>query len=192
MLRVGRPGGSVRLLDGPDQMPGGGEQLLVAAAGEGHAALLGGERRPHRLDDTVRPVLELQVRPVVTGPVQADPAEPDRLDAETVEVLQPLGVPPGVLLRPHQPGIVEPQLDVLVRVQHLPLQHQRVAAGRLDPASQPIGPVLARQMGPVRQHLQRAALGEHLAGAAHHPGDQLVGGEVALPVGEPGPGGAGR
>ena len=80
-----------------------------------------------------------------------------------------------------QPGVLEPQLDVLRRVEHLPLHHERGAVVG-DPAGQPLVPRDVAEHHPVGQHLAPAARRQVAGRLADDPLDDLVARQPAVAV----------
>ena len=105
-------------------------------------------------------------RPGRPGAAPASPSRPPR--SESLEVVQPRAYAVGVVGRAGQPGVGQPDLDVGVRVEDLALHHVRVAAGRLEPAAKPVGPVLTADVRPVAQDLEHPARVEQRGALAQH------------------------
>src|SRR5580765_5279447 len=131
------------------------------------------DRRGDRLLDRVRPVEELAGRPAAA---EVDPPDTDALDALALEPAQPRVVRLEVAGRAVASGVAQPELDVRRGVEHLALDHERVAA-RIEPARQTLVPGAVTRDGPVGEDLAPAAVGEVGGRPAHDQLDHLVTGE---------------
>ena len=83
-----------------------------------------------------------------------------------------------------QPGVLEPQLDVLARVHDLALDDQGVAVG-VQPGREALVPRPAALDHPVAQHLAPPAVGEQVRRLAHDVLDDPVAGQAGVAVDEP-------
>ena len=126
------------------------------------------------------------------GPGEQQPAHADRLDAERLEVVQPLGVPVSVVRGPGQPGVGQPELHVRRHLQDLTLHHVRVQPGAGHPAGQSLVPGLPGAVRPVAEDLAGAVRVQVVGGVPDQVLHQLVADVPGLPVGQPGLTGAWR
>jgi len=115
----------------------------------------------------------------------SEPPQAHAADAQAGQVVQPGAGAAAEVRDAGEPGVGEPQLDVLVGVEDLALDDQGVAAGGGDPPGEALVPGLVGD-GPVGQHLERAALGQALRAARDDAPDQVVARQRRLAVGEPG------
>ena len=110
------PGSPVRLLDhvrpaDPRRWRAGRASLRPASRSTRSSQRA--DRRAQGLLDGVRPVLQPGHRALPLGPAQGQPAEPDPLDALLGEPRQPGVVALDVVGPAVDPGVAQPQLDVL-------------------------------------------------------------------------------
>jgi hypothetical protein len=112
---------------------------------------------------------------------EVDPPEADALDALLVEPAQPGVVPTDVVGAAVETGVLEPELDVRRRVQHLAL-HDEGRAVLGHPRRHPLVPGDVAVDGPVREHLEPAAGAQVCRRLADDPLDDRVGRQAGVAV----------
>ena len=107
-----------------------------------------------------------------------DETEPDGLDAVPLVVRHPLVVLGLPLAR--RLSLTQPAGGVGARLQRLALEHEGVATGVVEPAAQPIAPVLSGDVRPGAEQLAMSAIGEVTRCRSDELPAQLVNRQLAV------------
>ena len=135
-------------------------------------------------------VVAARHRPVLRRLLGAEPRRPcrslphaDEAETDGFDVVLFVVVHPGVELGCPLVGrfrLSEPTRRVGARFQHLPFEHQGVALRALEPAVQPLAPVLPAHVRPRRQQLAMSAVGEMARGRSDELPTDLVDGHFVV------------
>src|SRR5689334_9607490 len=133
----------------------------------------------------VRPFLGSNDGPVRAGCTQRDPAKTDAFDLQSLQLFEPCLIARRIHRRVAAmiTSVAQPQLGILRRILHLPLDDPRVAAA-WHPGRDALPPVLAVDVLPIGEQLAKAAAGEVAGRALDDRPTQLVACHAAVAVDE--------